>query len=371
MGNCPSSAGDGRPQSRKRIPEKEHKSVARRGYSFLVRDMAIDLGTANSLVYVAGRGVVASEPSVVAIDESSGEVLTVGNEAKQMIGRTPGAIRAVRPLKQGVIANFDMTKHLLRHLIRRGCRGRLLIRPRVIVSVPSDVTEVERRAVIDATIEAGARGAFLIEEPVAAAIGVGLPVQEPAGSMVVDIGGGMTNAAVISLGGIVSGCSVRVGGDDMDDAIVRHVRRNYNLMIGERTAEDVKIAIGSVWPIGEELAVEVRGRDYVTGLPKSVTLTAGEVRDALQEPLSAIAAGVRSTLENTPPELIGDIIRNEIVVTGGGALLRGIDRFISKETGIGARCADNPLLSVVMGAGRALEEIDLLEKVANASRKSR
>ncbi|MGE5587002.1 MAG: rod shape-determining protein [Clostridia bacterium] len=345
--------------------------MARNGYSFFVRDMAIDLGTANSLVYVTRRGVVMFEPSVVAIDEVSGEVLAVGNEAKQMIGRTPGAIRAVRPLKQGVIANFEMTKHLLRYLIRRGCRGRALVRPRVIVSVPADVTEVERRAVIDATIEAGARAAFLIEEPVAAAIGVGLPVQEPTGSMVVDVGGGMTNAAVISLGGIVSGCSVRVGGDDMDEAIVRHVRRNYNLMIGERTAEDVKIGIGSVWPLQEELSMEVRGRDYVTGLPKSITLTSQEVREALAEPMAAIAAGVRGTLENTPPELIGDVIDKEIVVTGGGALLRGIDRYVSKETGMPVRCADNPLMSVVMGAGKALEEIDLLERVANASRRAR
>ncbi len=342
-----------------------------RGRSFFVRDMAIDLGTANSLVYVTRRGVVMFEPSVVAIDETRGDVLTVGNEAKEMLGRTPGSIRAVRPLKQGVIANFEMTKHLLRHLIKRGCRGRLFVRPRVIVSVPADVTEVERRAVVDATIEAGARAAFLIEEPVAAAIGVGLPVQEPTGSMVVDIGGGMTNAAVISLGGIVSGCSVRVGGDDMDEAIIRHVRRTYNLMIGERTAEDVKIGVGSVWPLPEELPMEVRGRDYITGLPKSITLTSQEVREALLEPIATIAAGVRNTLENTPPELIGDVMEKEIVVTGGGALLRGIDRYISKETGMPVRCADNPLLSVVMGAGKALEEIDLLEKVANAARKAR
>lgn len=345
--------------------------MARRRYGLFVRDMAIDLGTANSLAYVAGRGVVMIEPSVVAIDEISNEVIAVGDEAKRMIGRTPGAIRAVRPLKQGVIANFDMTKHLLRHLILRGCRGRMIVRPRVIVSVPAYITEVERRAVIDATIEAGARAAFLIEEPVSAAIGVGLPVQEPTGSMVVDIGGGMTNAAVISLGGIVSGRSARVGGDDMDEAIVKFVRRNYNLMIGERTAEDVKISIGSVWPLDEELSTEVRGRDYVTGLPKGITLSSVEVRDALAEPMAAIAAGVRSTLEDTPPELVGDIIDREIVVTGGGALLRGIDKYLAKETGIRVKCVDNPLLSVVTGAGRALEEIDLLEKVATAGRKAR
>ncbi|NLJ60489.1 MAG: rod shape-determining protein [Firmicutes bacterium] len=345
--------------------------MARRRYGLFVRDMAIDLGTANSLAYVAGRGVVMIEPSVVAIDEISNEVIAVGDEAKRMIGRTPGAIRAVRPLKQGVIANFDMTKHLLRHLILRGCRGRMIVRPRVIVSVPAYITEVERRAVIDATIEAGARAAFLIEEPVSAAIGVGLPVQEPTGSMVVDIGGGMTNAAVISLGGIVSGRSARVGGDDMDEAIVKFVRRNYNLMIGERTAEDVKISIGSVWPLDEELSTEVRGRDYVTGLPKGITLSSVEVRDALAEPMAAIAAGVRSTLEDTPPELVGDIIDREIVVTGGGALLRGIDKYLAKETGIRVKCVDNPLLSVVTGAGRALEEIDLLEKVATAGRKAK
>ena len=287
-----------------------------------------------------------------------------------MIGRTPGAIRAVRPLKQGVIANFDMTKHLLRHLIVRGCRGRMIVRPRVIVSVPAYVTEVERRAVIDATIEAGARAAFLIEEPVAAAIGVGLPVQEPTGSMVVDIGGGMTNSAVISLGGIVSGRSGSNRRDDMDEVIVNYVRRNYNLMIGERTAENIKINIGSVWPLEEELSMEVR-RDYVTGLPKGITLSSEEVREALAEPIAQVAACVRSTLEETPPELIGDIIDREIVVTGGGALLRGIDKYLSKEMGVRVKCMENPLLSVVTGAGRALEEIDLLEKVATAGRKAK
>lgn len=345
--------------------------MARKRQGLFVRDMAIDLGTANSLAYVAGRGVVLIEPSVVAIDQVTNEVIAVGDEAKRMIGRTPGAIRAVRPLKQGVIANFDMTKHLLRHLIVRGCRGRMIVRPRVIVSVPAYVTEVERRAVIDATIEAGARAAFLIEEPVAAAIGVGLPVQEPTGSMVVDIGGGMTNSAVISLGGIVSGRSTRIGGDDMDEAIVKYVRRNYNLMIGERTAENIKINIGSVWPLEEELSMEVRGRDYVTGLPKGITLSSEEVREALAEPIAQVAACVRSTLEETPPELIGDIIDREIVVTGGGALLRGIDKYLSKEMGVRVKCMDNPLLSVVTGAGRALEEIDLLEKVATAGRKAK
>jgi rod shape-determining protein MreB len=345
--------------------------VARKRQGLFVRDMAIDLGTANSLAYVAGRGVVLIEPSVVAIDQVTNEVIAVGDEAKRMIGRTPGAIRAVRPLKQGVIANFDMTKHLLRHLIVRGCRGRMIVRPRVIVSVPAYVTEVERRAVIDATIEAGARAAFLIEEPVAAAIGVGLPVQEPTGSMVVDIGGGMTNSAVISLGGIVSGRSTRIGGDDMDEAIVNYVRRNYNLMIGERTAENIKINIGSVWPLEEELSMEVKGRDYVTGLPKGITLSSEEVREALAEPMTRVAACVRSTLEETPPELIGDIIDREIVVTGGGALLRGIDKYLSKEMGVRVKCMDNPLLSVVTGAGRALEEIDLLEKVATAGRKAK
>lgn len=345
--------------------------MARKRQGLFVRDMAIDLGTANSLAYVAGRGVVLIEPSVVAIDQVTNEVIAVGDEAKRMIGRTPGAIRAVRPLKQGVIANFDMTKHLLRHLIVRGCRGRMIVRPRVIVSVPAYVTEVERRAVIDATIEAGARAAFLIEEPVAAAIGVGLPVQEPTGSMVVDIGGGMTNSAVISLGGIVSGRSARIGGDDMDEAIVKYVRRNYNLMIGERTAENIKINIGSVWPLEEELSMEVKGRDYVTGLPKGITLSSEEVSEALAEPMTRVAACVRSTLEETPPELIGDIIDREIVVTGGGALLRGIDKYLSKEMGVRVKCMDNPLLSVVTGAGRALEEIDLLEKVATAGRKAK
>ena len=331
--------------------------------------MAIDLGTANSLAYVAGRGVVLIEPSVVAIDQVTNEVIAVGDEAKRMIGRTPVPFERCVLLSRG---NCQL-RHDKTPSPPFDCawvQRRMIVRPRVIVSVPA-VTEVERRAVIDATIEAGARAAFLIEEPVAAAIGVGLPVQEPTGSMVVDIGGGMTNSAVISLGGIVSGRSARIGGDDMDEAIVKYVRRNYNLMIGERTAENIKINIGSVWPLEEELSMEVRGRDYVTGLPKGITLSSEEVREALAEPIAQVAACVRSTLEETPPELIGDIIDREIVVTGGGALLRGIDKYLSKEMGVRVKCMDNPLLSVVTGAGRALEEIDLLEKVATAGRKAK
>ncbi|MFS8543338.1 MAG: rod shape-determining protein [Limnochordales bacterium] len=333
------------------------------------RDMGIDLGTANTLVYVKGRGIVVQEPSVVAIDNETKQVLAVGEEAKRMVGRTPGSIVAVRPLQDGVIADFDVTERMLRHFIGLANRRIGFFRPRVVVAVPSGVTEVEKRAVIDATLSAGAKDARLIEEPMAAAIGCGLPVQEPSGSMVVDIGGGTTEVAVISLGGIVTHRSVRVGGDELDEAIVQHVRRQYNLLIGERTAEEVKHTIGSAYPMDEHRTMDVRGRDLVTGLPKTVTLSSDEVREAMAEPISAIVEAVRVTLERTPPELAADVMERGIMLAGGGALVRGMDKLLSEETGMPIHVADDPLTAVVRGTGAVLEHLDLLQRVAMSSRK--
>lgn len=326
------------------------------------RDMGIDLGTANTLVYVRHEGIVLREPSVVA-KRSDGAILAVGDEAKRMIGRTPSDIHAMRPLRDGVIADFDTTAAMLSYFIRKGMRGRSLFKPRVIVGIPSGVTEVEKRAVIDATLQAGAREAYLIEEPMAAAIGAGLPVSEPVGSMVVDIGGGTTEVAVISLGGIVSSKSIRIGGDEMDEAIIQYARKAYNLLIGERTAEEIKIAIGSAYPMREEEAVDVRGRDLVSGLPRTVRMTSAEIREALREPVMAIVEAVKQTLERTPPELSADIVERGIVLAGGGALLRGLDRLLAEETGMPVTLTDDPLSAVVLGTGRALEEIDALKKV--------
>ncbi|MGE5550321.1 MAG: rod shape-determining protein [Bacteroidota bacterium] len=328
-----------------------------------MKDLGIDLGTANSLVYERGRGVVLREPSVVAVRKNSREILAIGEDARQMIGRTPGDIVAIRPLRNGVIADFDLTREMMRYLIRRICRGRVFVRPRTVVSVPAGTTEVERRAVIEATINAGAREAFLIEEPVAAAIGAGLAVHEASGNMVIDIGGGTTDIAVISLGGVVTGQSVRVGGDAMDDAIARFVRRSSNLMIGERTAEEIKIGIGSAYPTPEETTLDVRGRDYVSGLPKTVVVRSDDIREALQEPLMAIINAVRNTIERTPPELVADIMHKEIVMTGGGSLLRRIGDLIHNEIGMPVRVADDPLTSVVIGTGRTLEHIELMNRV--------
>ncbi|NLM55700.1 MAG: rod shape-determining protein [Firmicutes bacterium] len=328
------------------------------------RDIGIDLGTANTLVYVKGRGIVINEPSVVAIDRDSKEIFAVGNKAKEMVGRTPGNIIAIRPLKDGVIADFDTTERLLKDFISKATRRSGWLRPRVVVAVPSGVTEVEKRAVIDATLSAGAKDARVIEEPMAAAIGSGLPVQEPTGNMIVDIGGGTTEVAVISLGGIVSQRSIRVAGDEMDEAIIQHVRRNYNLLIGERTAEQIKEEIGSACPVDDqEITMEVRGRDLVTGLPKTVVVTASEVREALKEPVDAIVEAVKMTLERTPPELAADIMDRGIVLAGGGALLRGLDRLLIKETGMPVHIAEQPLTAVVMGAGMALEHFDLLQRI--------
>ena len=333
------------------------------------RDLAVDLGTANTKVYVRGRGIVLREPTVIAMQRESRAVLAVGEQAKQMIGRTPGNIVAVRPMKDGVIADFDVTQVMLRFFMTKAQRRRPLIRPRVIVCVPSGVTEVEKRAVIDATLQAGAREAYLIEEPMAAAIGAGLPVHEPTGNMVVDIGGGTTEVAIISLGGIVTSRSIRVGGDEMDEAVISHIKRTYNMLIGERTAEEVKITIGSAFPRPESEVFEVRGRDLVTGLPKTLTITSSEIQVALAEPVGAILEAIKVTLERTPPELASDIIDHGIVMTGGSSQLRGFDRLVAEETGMPVNLSEEPLLCVVRGAGKVLEELDTLRRLLVTSRR--
>jgi rod shape-determining protein MreB len=328
------------------------------------KDMGMDLGTANSLVYVKGKGIVIREPSVVAIQKDTGQVLAVGEEAKSMIGRTPGNIVAIRPLRDGVIADFDITQSMIKYFIGKALRGRtFLVRPRLVVGVPSGVTAVEERAVREAALQAGAREAYLIEEPMAAAIGSGLPVHEPTGNMIVDIGGGTTEVAVISLGGIVTSRSIRIASDEMDDAIISHVKRTYNLMIGERTAEQIKIQIGTAYPPDTLEVDDVRGRDLVTGLPKTVQITSAEIYKALSEPVSSIIEAIKATLEHTPPELSADIMDRGIVMAGGGSLLRGLDRLVSEETGMPVHLADEPLLAVAYGAGRVLENIDVLRKV--------
>ena len=317
--------------------------------------MGIDLGTANTLVYVKGQGIVLSEPSVVAINKDTNEVRAVGNEAKNMIGRTPGNIVAIRPMKDGVIADFEITEAMLRYFIRKVHNRRRLITPRVAISVPSGITAVERRAVTESARNAGAKQVFNIEEPMAAAIGAGLPVHEPPGCMIVDIGGGTTEVAVISLGGIVFSKSVRVAGDEMDQAIIQHLKRTYNMMVGERTSEQIKIEIGSAFPLKKELEIQVKGRDQVMGLPKVLTITSEEIREALREPVSAIVNAVRVTLERTPPELSADIVDRGVVLAGGGALLRGLDQLLSKETGLHVTVAEDPLTAIVLGTGKFLE----------------
>lgn len=333
------------------------------------KDMGIDLGTANTLVYLKGKGIVLQEPSVVAIDQETHEVFAVGTDAKRMVGRTPGNIVAIRPMRDGVIADFDTTEKMLRHFIQKTQKRKSMFRPRILVSIPSGVTEVEKRAVMDATLQAGARDARLIEEPMAAAIGAGLPIQEATGSMIVDIGGGTTEVAVISLGGIVASRSIRVAGDEMDEAIVQHVKRTYNLMIGERTAEEIKKEIGSAYGFEEEASMEARGRDLVTGLPKTIRVTSGEIREALAEPVMAITEAVRLTLEKTPPELAADIMDKGIVMAGGGSLLRGLDKYLRQETGMPVNLAEDPLTCVAMGAGVALEHFDLLQRVLVSPRR--
>lgn len=328
--------------------------------------MGIDLGTANTLVYVRGRGILIREPSVVALNVHTHEILKVGEEAKRMLGRTPGHIVAVRPLKDGVIADFEQTERMLRHFIEKVNKSRVWALPEVVVGIPSGVTEVERRAVLDATRKAGARQAYLIEEPMAAAIGAGLPVAEPTGSMIVDIGGGTTEVAVISLGGIVTSRSIRTAGDEIDEAITAYIRRAYNLFIGDRTAEDVKINIGSAYPLEQELSMTVRGRNLITGLPRSTTITSDEVREAISDPVNQIVEAVKVALESAPPELAADIMDQGIYLAGGGALLRGLDQLIAAETLMPVHIAKDPLSCVALGAGEVLDAIRSNPNLRNA-----
>jgi len=338
----------------------------------LARDLGIDLGTANSVVYLKSKGIVLNEPSVVALEKESKKVLAVGIEAKRMVGRTPGNIIAIRPMRDGVIADFDITKAMLRYFMNRVFGGnRFLTRPRMVIGIPSGVTPVEERAVREAAIQAGAKEAYLIEEPMAAAIGIGLPVQEPQGSMVVDIGGGTTEIAVISLGGIVTSQSIRLGGDELDETITQYIKKSYNLMIGERTAEDIKIMIGAAYfnatPEDEERrnkVYPVRGRDLVSGLPQTVELNAKEIQEALTEPIQAIVDAVKICLEKTPPELAADIMERGIMMTGGGSLLWGIDKLLSKETGMPVFIAEEPLYAVARGTGKTLDNLEILKKVS-------
>jgi rod shape-determining protein MreB len=335
--------------------------------SFLGRDMAVDLGTANTLVYVRGRGIVLNEPSVVAVNVKDGRPLAVGVEAKRMIGRTPSHIQAIRPLKDGVIADFEICEKMLRYFIQR-VHQRRFAKPRMVICVPSGITGVEQRAVQEAAEYAGARKpAYIIEEPMAAAIGAGLPVHEPTGNMVVDIGGGTTEVAVISLGGIVTKESIRIGGDELDESIINHIKKEYSLALGERTAEEIKIALGSAYQLEEEVHAEIRGRDLITGLPKTIVTSTDEIREAIEEPVSAIVDVVKVTLDKTPPELASDIMEQGIVLTGGGALLHGIDARLQAETGMPIVLAKNPLHSVAIGSGQCLEEFEALKQVLISS----
>ncbi|HEU5159229.1 MAG TPA: rod shape-determining protein [Streptosporangiaceae bacterium] len=331
--------------------------------SFLGRDMAVDLGTANTLVYVRGRGIVLNEPSVVAINTNTGKIVAVGIEAKRMIGRTPGNIVAVRPLKDGVIADFDVTERMLRYFIQKVHKRRHFAKPRIVVAVPSGITGVEQRAVKEAGYQAGARRVYIIEEPMAAAIGAGLPVHEPTGNMVVDIGGGTTEVAIISLGGIVTSQSVRVGGDELDQAVIAYSKKEYSLMLGERTAEEIKMAIGSAYPFTDEPHAEIRGRDLVSGLPKTIIISAEEVRRAIEEPVNAIVDAVKTTLDKCPPELSGDVMDRGVALTGGGALLKNLDERLREETGMPIHLVDNPLDSVVLGTGKCVEDFEALRQV--------
>ncbi len=317
-------------------------------------DMGIDLGTCNTLVYVKGEGVVLCEPSVVAIEKDTNRVEAVGDEAKKMLGRTPGNIVAIRPMKDGVISDFEITEAMLKYFINKVHKRKVLVSPAVVIAIPSGITEVEKRAVRDSAERAGARSVALIEEPKAGALGVGLPVQEAAGNMIIDIGGGTTELAVISLGGIVYSLSIRVAGDKMDQAIIEFLQKTYNLLIGERTSEEIKIRIGSAYPLEEELSMDVRGRDLISGLPKTITVTSEEIRDALQEPIQAIVNASKTTLENTPPELAADLIDRGIVMAGGGSLLRSFDKRIADETGLPVHIADDPMTAVVLGTGQML-----------------
>lgn len=334
-----------------------------RSLQFLGRDMAIDLGTANTVVYVRGRGIVLNEPSVVAINSKTGAILAVGTEAKRMMGRTPSHITVVRPLKDGVIADFEVTEKMLRYFIQKVHRRRWLAKPRVVICVPSGITGVEQRAVEEATVRAGARSAFIIEEPMAAAIGAGLPIHEPVGNVIVDIGGGTTEVAVISLGGFVTSASIRIGGDELDEAIVNGIKKEYSLLVGLQTAEEIKKTIGSAFPLPDDPHAEIRGRDLVTGLPKTIIVSAEEIRRAIEEPVNQIVDAVKNTLEKTPQDLADDIIDKGLVLTGGGALIRALDERLRHETGMPIHIAENPLQCVAIGSGKCLEEFEALKRV--------
>jgi rod shape-determining protein MreB len=331
--------------------------------SLIGRDMAVDLGTANTLVYVRGRGVLLNEPSVVALNSQTHEILAVGHEAKRMLGRTPDSITAIRPMRDGVIADFESTEQMLRLFIQQVHRRRYFAKPRLVVCVPSGITSVEQRAVKEAGYEAGARRVYIVEEPMAAAIGAGLPVHEATGNMVVDVGGGTTEVAVISLGGIVTSLSIRTAGDDFDHAIVSWFKKEHSLLLGERTAEQIKVELGSGFPRANEPEADIRGRDMVSGMPRTVVVTSAEIRRALEEPLNAVVDAVRTTLDKTPPELAGDIMDRGLVLTGGGALLSGLDERLRHETGMPVHVADDPLHSVAMGAGKCVEEFEALQQV--------
>jgi rod shape-determining protein MreB len=332
----------------------------------IAKDLGIDLGTANVLVYQRKKGIVLREPSVVAVNRKTNRILRVGTEAQKMLGRTPGNIVAMRPMRGGVIAEYSVTKEMLRYFIAKICGRRPFVKPCLVVCVPTSGTSVERRSVLEAAMEAGARRAILIDEPMAAAIGAGLPIQDPGGNMVVDIGGGTTDVAVLSLGGMVVADSVRIAGNRMDECIIRHIKRDYSLMIGERSAEEIKIRVGSAYPLEQELEIEVRGRDLVAGLPKTVMVSSAEIREALTEPVNAIVDRVKHVLEQTPPELASDIIQRGITLTGGGAILRGLDTLIAEETGIPTRIADDPLSCVAVGTGKVLDELKTLLRTGSA-----
>jgi rod shape-determining protein MreB len=354
--------------NKERIWEGRKKMLFDSIMGLFSNDLAVDLGTANTLVFVKGKGIVANEPSVVAVQEDSRgakKILAVGKEAKEMVGRTPGTIKAIRPLKEGAIADFEVAQKMLEYFIRKTHNNRKsFVRPRIIVSVPIGITEVEKRAVKESAEAAGAREVYLIEETMAAALGAGLPVTEPIGNMVVDIGGGTTGVAVISLAGIVVSKSVRVGGDKMDEAIIQYIKSAYSMLIGERTAEEVKIKLGKVFGDGDIGTMKVKGRDLRAGVPKIIEITSEEVREALVEPINVIVEAIKQTLERTPPELAADLVDNGIMLTGGGALLNGLDRLIMEETGLPVRVAEDPLTCVVLGSGKALDELDILKEVS-------
>ena len=332
--------------------------------SFLSNDLAIDLGTANTLVYAKNKGIVVSEPSIVAVNKVTGKVEAVGKDAKEMLGRTPGNIVAIRPMKDGVIADFEITEKMLSHFIRKAHNRNTMVRPRIIIGIPSEVTQVEKRAVKDSALKAKASEVYLVDQAMAAAIGAGLPITEPSGNMVVDIGGGTTDIAVISLAGIVYSKSVRVAGNEMDEAVISYIKKKYNLLIGERTAEQIKLEIGSAFPLDEPMTMEIKGRDLIEGIPKTLTITDAEIREALAEPISIIVNAVRVALERTPPELSADIVDRGIVLTGGGSLLKNLDKLLREETSLPVSVAEDPLSSVVLGTGKMLSDFDLLRKIS-------